>query len=123
MDKTRPEPLNAVQTMKKDKDNAITSKIIKQEVNSDFYTNIIGERDPYLSLKTLQTVYSQVGQSVVYLIFKELFNYPRIVKPLGYEKKAITIFAEAKATPPICSYGALYNLGQYNTCCSPRLPI
>ena len=96
VDGTRPEPTNAAQTMKKDKDNAIASKIIKQGVNSDLYTNIIGERDPHRSWETLRRVCSQVGQGVVYSILKELLNYPRVVKPLGYEKRATTIFAEVK---------------------------
>ena len=96
VDGTRPEPTTATQTKKKDKDNAIASKIIKQGVNSDLYTNIIGERDPHRSWETLRRVCSQVGQGVVYSILKELLNYPRVVKPLGYEKKATTIFAEVK---------------------------
>lgn len=32
----------------------------------------------------------------MYSILKELLNYPRVVKPLGYEKKATTIFTEVK---------------------------
>ena len=96
MDGTRPEPTNVAQTRKKDKDNAIASKIIKQGVNSDLYTNIIGERDPHRSWETLRRVCSQIGQGVVYSILKELLNYPRVVKPLGYEKRANTIFAEVK---------------------------
>ena len=38
----------------------------------------------------------QVRQGVVYFILKELLNYPRVAKPLGYEKKATTIFAKVK---------------------------
>ena len=38
----------------------------------------------------------QVGQGVVYSILKELLNYPRVAKPLGYEKKANIIFAKVK---------------------------
>ena len=37
-------PTIAVQTKKKEKNNAVTSKIIKQGVNSDFYINIIREK-------------------------------------------------------------------------------
>ena len=62
----------------------------------DLYTNIIGKRDSHQSWNTLQKVCSQVGQGVVYSILKELLNYPYIVKLLGYEKKATTIFAEVK---------------------------
>lgn len=39
------DPTTATQTRKKEKDNAITSKIIKQRVNGDLYINIIGERN------------------------------------------------------------------------------
>lgn len=45
IDSTRPEPTTAAQMKKKDKNNTIASKIIKQGVNSNFYTNIIGECD------------------------------------------------------------------------------
>lgn len=96
VDDTRPEPTTAAQTRKKDKDNAIATKIIKQGVSSDLYINIIGERDPHRSWETLRRVCSQVGQGVVYSILKELLNYPRVAKPLGYEKKATAIFAEVK---------------------------
>ena len=39
----------AIQTKKKEKDNTVTFKIIKQGVNSDLYINIIRQRDPYQS--------------------------------------------------------------------------
>lgn len=42
---TRLEPINAIQIQKKKRDNIITSKIIKQGVNSKLYTNIIKEQD------------------------------------------------------------------------------
>lgn len=93
---TRAEPTTAAQTRKKEKDNAVAFKIIKQGVNSDFYTNIIGERNPQQFWETLRRVCSQVGQGVVYSILKKLLNYPQVVKPLGYEKKATSIFAEVK---------------------------
>ena len=53
IDATRPEPTTVTQTRKKEKNNAIASKIIKQGVNSDLYTNIIGEQDPHRSWETL----------------------------------------------------------------------
>ena len=43
------DPTTAAQTRKKEKDNVIASKIIKQGVNSDLYINIIGERDQHRS--------------------------------------------------------------------------
>lgn len=96
VDGTRPEPTIAAQTKKKDKDNAIATKIIKQGVNSDLYTKIIGERDPHQSWETLRWVCSHVGRGVIYSILKELLNYPPVAKPLGYKKTATTIFAEVK---------------------------
>ena len=96
VDNSRPEPTTAGQIRKKDKDNAIATKIIKQGVNSDLYINVIGKRDPHKSWETLRRVCSQVGQGVVYSILKELLNYPCVAKPLGYEKKSTAIFAEVK---------------------------
>ena len=96
VDGSRADPITAAQTRKKEKDNAVASKIIKQGVNSDLYINIIEARDPHRSWKTLRQICSQVGQGVIYSILKELLNYPCVVKPLGYEKKATIIFAEMK---------------------------
>lgn len=47
VDESCTDPTIAAQTKKKEKNNAITSKIIKQGVNSDLYINIIGEQDLY----------------------------------------------------------------------------
>ncbi len=93
VDGTRAEPTTTAQIRKKEKDNAVASKIIKQGVSSDLCTNIIGERNPQRCWETLRRVCSQVGQGVVYSILKELLNYPQVVKPLGHEKKATSIFA------------------------------
>lgn len=84
------------QTKKKEKDNAVASKIIKKGVNGDLYINIIGEKNLQKFWKILRQVCLQVGQRVVYFIFKELLNYLRVAKPLGYKKKANTIFAKIK---------------------------
>ena len=43
------DPTTTAQTRKKEKDNTLTSKIIKQGVNSDLYIIIIGEQDPHRS--------------------------------------------------------------------------
>ena len=96
VDGLRAKPTTVVQTRKKEKDNAIASKIIKQGVSADLYINIIGEKNFQRSWETFRRVCSQVGQGVVYSILKELLNYPRVAKPLGYEKKATTIFAKVK---------------------------
>ena len=45
--KTKLKPSIIPQTNKKDQDNAITSKIIKQKVNSDLYTNIVRKRNSH----------------------------------------------------------------------------
>ena len=49
VDGSQAEPTTAVQTKKKEKNNAIASKIIKQRVSADFYINIIGEKNPQRS--------------------------------------------------------------------------
>lgn len=41
------DPTTATQTRKKEKNNTIAFKIIKQGVNSNLYINIIKEQDPY----------------------------------------------------------------------------
>lgn len=46
-------PIIIFQTIKKEKDNILTFKIIKQGVNDDYYTNIIREKNLQYSYKTL----------------------------------------------------------------------
>lgn len=43
VDNSKLEPTTAVQIRKKDKNNAIATKIIKQGVNSNLYINVIGK--------------------------------------------------------------------------------
>ena len=45
IDGTRVEPITVAQTRKREKNNALTFKIIKQGINSDLYTKIIQERN------------------------------------------------------------------------------
>lgn len=47
VNKTRLKSTTSTQTKKKDKDNVIASKIIKQSDNSDLYNNIIGKSNPH----------------------------------------------------------------------------
>lgn len=47
-------------------------------------------------MKDLQKIYSQVNQSIVYLILKEFLNCSHIVKPHRYEKSAIPIFRKVQ---------------------------
>ena len=96
MDGSQADLTTTAQTRRKEKNNAVASKIIKQRVNGNFYINIIGESKTQRSWETLRWVCLQVGQGVVYSIFKKLLNYPKVAKPLGYKKKANTIFAEVK---------------------------
>ena len=58
VDGTRAEPTTAPQIGKKEKDNAVASKIIKQGVSSDLYTNIIRKRNPQRYWETLRRIYS-----------------------------------------------------------------
>ena len=96
VDGSRTDSTTAAQTRKKKKDNFVAFKIIKQGVNSDLYISIIREQDPHWWWEILRQVCSQIGQDVIYSILKKLLNYPRIMKLLGYEKKATTIFTEVK---------------------------
>ena len=74
VDESKPELTIVAQIRKKDKNNIISLKIIKQGVNSDLYININGKQNFNQSWEILCRVCSQVSQSVVYLIFKKLFN-------------------------------------------------
>ena len=58
VDRSKPDLTTAAQMKKKDNSNAISLKIIKQGVNSDLYTNIIGKHDPHQSWEALQKVCS-----------------------------------------------------------------
>ena len=49
VDKSYAEPIAALQTWKKEKNNNVNSKIIMQRVNSNFYINNIGEKNPQSS--------------------------------------------------------------------------
>lgn len=53
VNRIRLEATTIAQSKKRDKDNTISLKIIKQGVNSDLYINIIGEYDLYQSWETL----------------------------------------------------------------------
>lgn len=57
VNKTRLEAITIPQTMKRDKDNTIFSKIIKQGVNSDLCINIIGKCDLHQFWENLWQVY------------------------------------------------------------------
>ena len=58
VDGSHAKPTIAPQIWKKDKDNTIATKIIKQGVSTDLHINIIGEKNPQRSWKTLRQVCS-----------------------------------------------------------------
>lgn len=94
VDYTRSKAMTTMQIKKKDKNNAIATKIIKQGVNSNLYINVISKEDLPKFRETLWHVYLQFGQRVIYSILKKLLNHSCVTKLLGYEKKATAIFVE-----------------------------
>ena len=65
-------------------------------MSDDLFNNIIDIDDPQAMWAKLQSVCSHVGQGVVYLILQELFNYPKVNKPKGYEKTITSVFADVQ---------------------------
>ena len=49
VDGSQTDSITTAQTRRKEKDNAVASKIIKQEFNDNLYINIIGEKNPQRS--------------------------------------------------------------------------
>lgn len=58
VDNLKPKFTTARQIKKKDKNNVIAIKIIKQGVNSNLYINIIDKQDLYRSCKTFPQIWS-----------------------------------------------------------------
>ena len=52
----------------------IVDCIIRKGVSEDLFNNIIDIVDPQAMWAKLQSVYSHIGQGVVYSILQELFN-------------------------------------------------
>lgn len=44
----------------------------------------------------LKSIYTKIGQKLVYSIFQKLLHSPKIIKPKEYEKSIMQIFAEVK---------------------------
>ena len=65
-------------------------------MSDDLFNNIIDIDDSQAMWAKLQSVCSHVGQGVVYSIFQELFNYPKVNKPKGYEKTIMSVFADVR---------------------------
>ncbi len=53
-------------------------------------------KDPKQMWDKLKSVYTKIGQGVVYSILQELFYYPNITKPKKYKKLVMQIFAEVR---------------------------
>lgn len=97
---TGPRPVPPAIWEQRNKENCMAvgtaTRIIKEGVSDDIFNNIIGITDPREMWEKLRTVYSQVGQEVVYSILQELLNYLRNTKPKGFEKSVMSIFADVR---------------------------
>ena len=67
----------------------IAQKIIREGVSDQIAFNIMDLKDPKEMWEKLKSVYTEVGQRVVYSILQELFYYPSNNKPKGYDKPAM----------------------------------
>lgn len=74
----------------------IAQRIIREGVIDQIAFNIMDIKDPKQMWDKLKSIYTEVGQGVVYSILQELFHYPSITKPKGYEKSVMQIFAEVR---------------------------
>ena len=74
-------------------------RIIWKGVSDNLFNNIIDIDDPQAMWAKLQSVCSHVGQGVVYLIFQELFNYPKVNKLKGYEKTITSYLRTSECSP------------------------
>ena len=72
----------------------IARQIILEDINYQIAFNIMDLEDPKEIWEKLTSICSEIGQDIVYSIFQELFNYPKINKPKGYDKPVMQIFAE-----------------------------
>lgn len=74
----------------------IAQRIIIKGVSDQISFNIMDLEDPREMWNKLRSICSEIGQGVVYSILQELFNYPKINKPKGYDKPVMQIFAEVR---------------------------
>ena len=77
--------------------SATANRFIKKGLGSNIYKNVLGINSPKGIWDKLLIICQQVGHGVVYAILQKILAYPKIIKPLGYKKKATTIFAKLKA--------------------------
>lgn len=78
---------------------AEASKIIKDGINEELFTSILGKRQPHMMWARLQSVCSQVGQGVIYSILQELLAYSKNNPSSGYNKISNAIFASVRLLP------------------------
>lgn len=74
----------------------ITWQIILEGINNQIALNIINLKDPKKIWDKLVNICSEIGQRIVYSIFQELLNYPRINTPKQYNKPVMQIFAKVR---------------------------
>lgn len=74
----------------------IATEIIQGGVSDDLFNNIIDENDLQRIWEKLRAVCSQIGTGVVYSILQELFTYPKINKPKGFDKLVTSVFSEVR---------------------------
>ena len=59
----------------------IAQRIIIEGVSDQIAFNIMDLKDPKEMWDKLKSIYTKVGQGVVYSILQELLHYPKITKP------------------------------------------
>lgn len=74
----------------------IARQIILKSVNAQIAFNIMDLKDSKEMWEKLTSICNEIGQVVVYSILQELFNYPKIIKPKGYDKSVMQIVAEVR---------------------------
>ena len=72
-------------------------RIIREGVSDQIAFNMMDLKGLEKMWDKPKSIYTKVGQRVVYSIFEELFYYlMKITKPKGYEKPVMKLFAEVK---------------------------
>ncbi len=60
--------------------------MIREGVSDQISFNIMDLKDLKEMWDIFKSIYTKVGQGVVYSILQELLYYPKITKPKGYDK-------------------------------------
>lgn len=74
----------------------IAQSIITEGICDEIAFNIMNLESPKDMWEKLKSVCTEVSQGVVYSILQELFNYPKINKPKGYDKPVMQIISEVR---------------------------